>query len=178
MCGFAGRSARYRTGHVRTCTSARGAARLESRTGLLQHRQMLQTRQCGPFTLSRSEKTAFPGRSSSGGARSTETMFSQESPFNLAQTTTDDVAASLEDGLERLILRTYISKLTNSDGIPRPVNAKYHFDFNHEQGSYVENDYHELITKYLELVNNLKRVQSDGPCVYVHYTEVMEILTD
>jgi tetratricopeptide (TPR) repeat protein len=106
------------------------------------------------------------------GLRSSETMFSQESPFNLAQTTTNDVAALLEDGVDRLVERTFISELINPDGVPRPQNAKYHFDFNHEQGKfYVNNCFDELISVYSVRIDNLKRILSAGPCVYVHYTE-------
>ena len=106
------------------------------------------------------------------GLRSQDNMFDQEGPFNLAQTTTDSISALLKDGIDRLIDPISIVEAKNSDGIIRPLNVKYAFDFNHEQGNFfVHNEYSELISRYRSRISLFKSSTSGPPCIYLHYTE-------
>jgi hypothetical protein len=99
-------------------------------------------------------------------------MFNQVSPFNLGQTMTDSVSALFNDGLERLIDRAFLAETANVDGIPRPINHKYHFDFNHEQGTWFsQNKFERLILRYLPRIDGLKSILSGSVNVFVHYTE-------
>jgi len=106
------------------------------------------------------------------GLRAPAAMLAQESPFNLAQTTTDSVAALLEDGLDRLISPDLLSLATASDGTSRPLNLSYQFDFNHERGALFTGDgYAGLIARYARRLSSFGRWLAGAPCVLLHYTE-------
>ncbi len=106
------------------------------------------------------------------GLRPPDRFLEQESPFNLAQTVTDTTATLLEDGLYPLIALPHLSSGTSENGVSRPLNNHYRFDFNHEWGSkFIRNNYSELLDRYALRINNLRRYLVSQPAVYVHYTE-------
>jgi hypothetical protein len=113
------------------------------------------------------------------GLRSSSTMFDQESPFNLAQTGTNDVARLLRDGLGRLIDTSLLTTVPQKLGSPRPVNVTYNFNFNHEAGArFTANSYQGLVERYSKRVSDFQRFAKCKPAVYVHYTEGPGDLTE
>ena len=107
------------------------------------------------------------------GLRAHDTMFVQESPFNLAQTVTDGVSGLLEDGIDQLIepARLSLSGMEHG-GTPRPLNNHYRFDFNHERGGlFTDDKFAGLVTRYSERIKNLRRYLYSEPCLFLHYTE-------
>ena len=106
------------------------------------------------------------------GLRSRDGIFEQESPFNLAQTTTNDIAHLLVDGTSSLIDPDLLSTLYDQNGTVRPLNAKYHFDFNHERGSrFVENRFGVHVERYENRIKKFSSFLVERACVFVHYTE-------
>lgn len=106
------------------------------------------------------------------GLRSFNTMFDQESPFNLAQTGTNGVARLLRDGLNRLIDPSLLTTAPQEIGSPRPLNITYNFNFNHEAGDrFTANSYQGLVERYSKRISDFQRFAKCRPAVYVHYTE-------
>ncbi len=106
------------------------------------------------------------------GLRPKNKLFIQESPFNLAQTTTNDVAELLRVGLDRLIDTEALSTNKDVNGTIRPLNTTYHFDFNHERGQrFITDNYAGLRARYASRIHNLNRYLQSEPCIYLHYTE-------
>jgi hypothetical protein len=106
------------------------------------------------------------------GLRSDDTMFDQESPFNLAQTTTNGVSQLFRDGLECLIDAALLSTATDTNGSLRPVNKTYYFDFNHERGpKFIENRYRLVVDRYKDRISKIRNFVENRPAVYVHFTE-------
>lgn len=106
------------------------------------------------------------------GLRSAKTMFEQESPFNLAQTTTDDIAHLLRNGMDQLIDVSLMSTFIDKNGSCFPKNKTYHFDFNHERGpQFIENCYIQTRLRYADRIKQMRKIAATQPAIYVHFTE-------
>lgn len=106
------------------------------------------------------------------GLRSATTMLNLQGPFNLAQTGTNGVTRLLRDGLEGLVDSRLLTTVPQAIGAPRPVNATYNFNFNHEAGpTFTSDDYKGLKSRYLKRIADFKRAARTKPSVYLHYTE-------
>jgi hypothetical protein len=107
------------------------------------------------------------------GLRSSETMLDQESPFNLAQTMTDNVAQLFRDGLNPLIDTNLMSTgVDGNNGSLYPVNRTYNFDFNHERGpGFISDNYQRVIERYTDRISKIRDNAVKRPSVFVHFTE-------
>lgn len=111
------------------------------------------------------------------GFRTKDGAVAQDSPFNLAQTSTQGVADLLRAGLDPLMASERLVYRPSNAGRPMPLNPAFRFCFNHEIGDFfVERDYAELKRRYLPKIEKLAAHLRDRPAVFVHYVETRSAL--
>lgn len=106
------------------------------------------------------------------GLRRQDNIESQSSMFNLGQSSCYGVAKTIENLGHGLVSTDHLGVRKYPVGAPRPFNAGFHYEFNHELGNHwIINDFENLRSRYSSRIDNFKTYLAGEKRVFFYYSD-------